>query len=295
VFASVFWKRLPMKMMRVLLGWMMVAGALTCAAADAPPAKGPADARIAFSSARGGAWAIWSIKPDGSDLRQLSKPGPDGQDVDPAFNSDGSRILFASTRGGKAGLWRMGRDGGDVTRICDGDQGCWSPDGGKIVLRRGGKLITRELASGKEKVISPEGWEKCSGPAWSPDGKSIAFALLGENANAVYVIGAEGGPAAKVYGKQGACQPHWSPDGKRLVYETETHICTINPDGTKNRLVTYYGGVQRYARFSPDGMKLVFCQAATPEGPWELYVVSAAGGAPVKLTDGGSDMYPDWK
>jgi Tol biopolymer transport system component len=80
-----------------------------------------------------------------------------------------------------------------------------------------------------------------------------------------------------------------------LVYETETHICTINPDGTKNRVITYYGGVQRFARFNPDGSKLVFCQAASPQGPWELYIVPIAGGAPIKLTDGGSDMYPDWK
>src|SRR5207237_8701268 len=105
----------------------------------------------------------------------------------------------------------------------------------------------------------------------------------------------DGGTPNKVYDKQGACQPHWAPSGKTLVYETETHVCTINPDGTKNRVITYYGGVQRYARFSPDGTKLIFCQAASPEGPWELYIVPATGGTPVTLNDGGSDMYPDWQ
>ena len=84
-------------------------------------------------------------------------------------------------------------------------------------------------------------------------------------------------------------------DGKRIVYETETHICTIRPDGTGNRLVTYYGGVQRYGRFSPDGKAIVFCQAPSPRGPWELYVVPSAGGTPRKLTDGGSDMYAHWR
>lgn len=280
-----------------LLVVMMATFAALSMTADVAPATQPraADPLIVFSSSRGGAWAIWAVKPDGTQLHQLTKPATGEQDVDPAFNSDGSRILFTSTRGGKAGLWQMGRDGGDVKRICDGDQGGWSPDGRKIVLRRGGKLLTRELASEKEKVLTPDDWDKCSGPSWSPDGASIAFAKLGDNSNAIYIVPADGGTPAKVFDKQGACQPHWSPGGKNLVYETETHLFTINPDGTKNRMITYYGGVQRFARFSPDGAKLVFCQAASPEGPWELYVVPATGGTPVKLTEGGSDMYPDWK
>ncbi|MFI5377954.1 MAG: TolB family protein [Tepidisphaerales bacterium] len=271
---------------------------MAAAAAETAPAPQtrPAEPAIIFSSNRGGSWSIWTVKPDGSQLRQLSKPAAEEQDVDPAFSPDGSRILFTSTRGGSAGLWQMARDGTDARRVCDGDQGGWSPDGRQIVLRRGGKLFTRDLAAGKDKLISPDGWEKCSGPSWNPDGASIAFAHLGaENANAVYLLPAAGGTPAKVYDKQGACQPRWAPGGKSLVYETETHLCTVNPDGTKNRLITYYGGVQRFARFSPDGTRLVFCQAASPEGPWELYIVPATGGTPVKLTEGGSDMYPDWK
>jgi Tol biopolymer transport system component len=60
-------------------------------------------------------------------------------------------------------------------------------------------------------------------------------------------------------------------------------------------LITYFGGVQHYARWSPDGKKLVFCQGASEAGPWELYTIPSDGGTPVQLTEGGSDMYPDWK
>jgi Tol biopolymer transport system component len=72
-------------------------------------------------------------------------------------------------------------------------------------------------------------------------------------------------------------------------------LWTVNPDGTKNRLVTTFGGVQRYGRFSPDGTSIVFCQGPTERGPWELYTIPAAGGTPVKVTEDGSDMNPDWK
>jgi Tol biopolymer transport system component len=287
------------------LAVLLAAGMLeSVRAADATAA--PAEARVVFSSTRGGTWAIWIVKPDGSDLRQLTKPPAEAQDVDPVFSPDGQSILFTSTREapgtpgnpGGPGLWRMARDGGSPTRVCAGDQGEWSPDGRKIVFRRTGRLLTRDLAGGQEKAITPEGWDKCSSPAWSPDGARVAFARLGEQSNALYLVPADGGAPTKVYDQQGACEPHWSPDGQKLIYETETHLCSINPDGTKNRLLTYFGGLQRYARFSPDGKQVVFCQGAAPDGPWELYVLPAAGGTPARLIDaaaGTSDMYPDWR
>jgi TolB protein len=189
----------------------------------------------------------------------------------------------------------MSADGANLQRVCDGDQAEWSPEGKSIALRRNEKIWIRQLTSGQEKRVSPDDWPHCSGPAWSPDGKTVAFACRWEAGNGLFLVPADGGQPTKVYDKKPACEPHWSPDGKRLVYETETHIGTIDPDGKKNRLVTFFGGVQRYGRFSPDGRTIVFCQGATERGPWELYLIPPDGGEPVKLTDGGSDMNPDWK
>jgi Tol biopolymer transport system component len=251
--------------------------------------------RIIFSSNRSGAWRLWLVNADGTELSQLTKQDAEDQDVDPMFSPDGKSVLFTSTRGGKAGVWRMSLDGSKLERVCDGDQAEWGPDGKRVALRRNERILTRDLAGGKERTVSPEEWPHCSGPAWSPDGKSLAFAARWEAGNAIYLVPAQGGKPVKLYDKQGACEPHWSPDGNRIVYETETHICTIIPDGTKNRVITYFGGVQRYARYSPDGNSLVFCQGASEQGPWELYIIPATGGTPRKLTQGGSDMYPDWK
>lgn len=266
------------------------------------PAAEPADTgavkpsgRIVFSSNRGGPWRIWSIRADGSELRQLTQARADEQDVDPALSPDGKLLLFTSTRGQTTGIWRMALDGSGLTRLADGDQAEWSPDGSAIVFRRQEQIYTRELASGRERVLSPSDWPHCSGPAWSPDGKTIAFACRWDAGNAVFVVPAAGGAPTKVYDRQPACEPHWSPDGQRLVYETETRICTIQPDGKKNRPVTFFGGVQRYGRFSPDGQWIVYCQGVSEQGPWELYLIPAPGGTPMRLTEGGSDLYPDWK
>jgi Tol biopolymer transport system component len=250
---------------------------------------------IVFSSNRSGPWHIWTVKPDGSDLKELTT-GPEGQhDVDPCWSPDGKQVLFSSTRSGPTGVWRMAADGAKPERICDGDQAEWSPDGKRIAFRRGESLFVRDLATGAEKRLTPADWPHCSGPAWSLDGKSIAFAARWDAANALYLVPADGGQPAKLFDKEPACEPHWSPDGKTIVYETETHIAAIGVDGQKNRLVTWFGGVQRYGRFSPDGQSIVFCQGATERGPWELYTVPAAGGKATRLTEEGSDMNPDWR
>ena len=271
--------------------WLCVAAAAETQAAPQQPGAG----RIVFSSNRSGPWRIWSIRPDGSDLRELTRAGPEEQDVDPAFSPDGKRILLTSTRSGPAGVWTVSADGSKPERICDGDQAAWSPDGKAIVFRRSEQIWTRDLATGRRQQLTPKDWPHCSGPAWSPDGKRIAFACRWEAGNALFLVDAAGGKPATLYDKQGACKPAWAPDGTRLVYETETHICTIDPDGKKNRLVTWFGGVQRYGRFSPDGKSIVYCQGASERGPWELYVIPVQGGTPKKLTEDGSDMTPDWK
>ncbi len=265
---------------------------LTAAEAAAPAARAE---RILFSSNRSGEWRIWSANVDGSQMVQLTQGTPDDNDVDPTLSPDGKRILFTSTRGGAAGVWSMASDGTDLKKVCEGDQGEWSSDGTKIALKRNGRILTRDLATGAEKTITPEGWNLCSGPTWSPDGTSIAFACRWEAGNSLFIVSTTGGEPTKVKTEEAACEPHWSPDGKMLVYETETHLCTINRDGTGNRLITYFGGVQHYARWSPDGKTLVFCQGASERGPWELYTIPSGGGAPTQITEGGSDMYPDWR
>ena len=278
-------------------GWSLWLCLATAAAAGPNDPAGPGGdgGQIIFSSNRSGPWRIWTIRPDGSELRELTQAGADEQDVDPVFSPEGKRVLFTSTRGGQTGIWRMTLDSSKPERICDGDQTEWSPDGAQIVLRREEQIVTRELATGREQRLSPQDWPHCSGPAWSPDGRQIAFACRWEAGNAVFLVPTTGGQPQPVYDKQGACEPHWSPDGKRLVYETETHLYTIDPDGKKNRPVTYFGGVQRYGRFSPDGKWIVYCQGVSERGPWELYRIPATGGTPIRLTEEGSDLTPDWK
>ena len=268
--------------------------------AEKPKAENKPAGEIFFASDRSGSWRVWSIHPDGSDPRQVIEGAKDDEmDVDPNFSSNGKKIVFTSTRGGTTGIWMANSDGSGVTRICEGRQAEWSPDDKKIAFAKNDKIFVRELESGKEKQIVPDSYKICSVPAWSPEGKKIAFACRWEAGNGLFIVSAEGGEEPiKIFDKKGACEPHWSPDGSLLAYETETHICTIQPDGQKPRQITSWGGVQRYAQWSPDGKRFVFCHGNSEKGPWLLYSMPSTGGPPsaaTPLTEEGSNMNPDWR
>ena len=102
-------------------------------------------------------------------------------------------------------------------------------------------------------------------PAWSPDGKRIAFGRGVRDERAVFVMDADGSDARQVtpWALRGG-QPDWSPDGKLLVLysnrdgptDVSANVYTVAPDGTGLKQLTHArgGGVQYLsASFSPDG------------------------------------------
>jgi Tol biopolymer transport system component len=83
---------------------------------------------------------IWLMRPDGSDLRRLTRnpyAGAEcGCDGDPAFSPDGKRISFVRVRAerrGRGALFVMNRDGSNVRRLTPwtfdpGVNHTWEPD-----------------------------------------------------------------------------------------------------------------------------------------------------------------------
>ena len=61
--------------------------------------------------------------------------------------------------------------------------------------------------------------EGASQPAWSPDGKQLAFARAGDGKSQIFVLSFSGGePMQLTKSKYGASSPRWSPDGKQIVF-----------------------------------------------------------------------------
>ena len=206
------------------------------------PSWSPDGKRIAFVSLREGNKEIYVMDDDGGNQQNLTNNRH--EDWHPSWSPDGKRIVFSSTRDKKVKNFRptyeiyvMDDDGGNqqnLTNDLNHDRHpSWSPDGKRIVFAsyrdghfRGEDGITCEIYvmddDGGNQQRLTENRKKDWFPAWSPDGKRIAFASdrKGDLENfEIYVMDADGGnPQKLTNNRPDDWDPSWSPDGERIVF-----------------------------------------------------------------------------
>jgi Tol biopolymer transport system component len=235
------------------------------------------------------------MKASGKDAKRLTDDAH--PDADPRFSPDGKKILYTTLRGGFPEVWSMNRDGSGAAKIAAGSQADWSPDGTSIVLIRDNQTFVRTLAGGAERRITPETWERCGVPAFSPDGKTVAVASRHEESIGIYLVPLAGGAPTKLKTEEACCTPAWVKDGSRLLCQSvKGHIHQVAVDGKDWEQVTFGADIQHDARYSPDGTMIVFSRAPTADGPWQLCVKPFDSGdfEFIQLTKEGSNSHPDW-
>jgi formylglycine-generating enzyme required for sulfatase activity/Tol biopolymer transport system component len=250
---------------------------------------------IVFVSDRGGTMKIWSMRASGRDAKQLTK-GAD-PDADPRFSPDGKQILYTTMRGFPE-LWLMNRDGTKPKFVTKGSQGSWAPDGTSIVFIDDNQTFVRDLASGREKRVTPEEWERCGAPAFAPDGKRLAVASRHLGEIGIFILDADVLESHQLKADEACCTPQWSKDGKKILCQTvQGHIHRVGVDGDNWEQLTFGADVQHDARYSPDGTMILFCRAPTPEGPWQICLKKLDAEDEeefVQITRQGSNLLPDW-
>jgi TolB protein len=196
---------------------------------DTAPFWSPDGTRVVFESDRSGHKNIWilEVETPGAGLIQLtSGPWDDG---DPVWSPDGTRIAHESNREKHWGseIWVSPLDGGAATRLTTTGDGIyhrtadWSPDGGSLVFESNREedspsLFTMSADGGPVTRITPvSGYE--GHPAWSPDGKDIAYESGLTGVMEIFIIPAVGGTPIQVT-KGGGHWPRWSPDARSIVY-----------------------------------------------------------------------------
>jgi len=127
-------------------------------------------------------------------------------------------------------------------------------------------------------------------PAWSPDGSKIIFSSGGW----LNVVNVDGSNLVTL--PLTGFRPSWSPDGTRIMYDWLSGVWTANPDGTNPTRI--HDG--REAAFSRDGSRIVFSAIDynAEVWNWELYTANPDGSNVTKLTfqtpGGNSDGEPAW-
>ena len=165
------------------------------------------------------------------------------------------------------------------------------------VVKRGNRYelqIADADGAGEETALAS--FEPIISPAWSPDGRRLAYVSFENKKPVVYVHSLLDGKrqvAANFRGSNSA--PAWAPDGKTLAVslsrEGGSQIFLINPDGSGLRRITSSTAIDTEPRYSPDGRWIYF--TSDRGGSPQVYRMPASGGEPQRVTfEGGYNVSP---
>ncbi len=174
-----------------------------------------------------------------------------------------------------------------------------SPDGTSFAYSsaaRGSSDVYVQRVGGRNPVLvagdpsRDEVW-----PAFSPDGKQLAFAQ-GGGQGGIFVVGATGESVRRL--TDFGSNPAWSPDGQRIVFSSE-EVGSVYSRGDLSALWTVDVGGGAPVKldpgdaiqpaWSPSGKRIAFWMNLS--GQRDLATIPAAGGPRVPVT---SDVAADW-
>jgi TolB protein len=180
-------------------------------------------------------------------------------------------------------------------------------------------LDARSEGSGSDMRQITSGQNEDDSPAWSPDGRQIAFVSVHSDVSDIFVMNPDGSNVRQVTRELGQnIHPMWSPDSSRILFNTTyfagqvqnegkssdgkrvigekrddfIDLATIRPDGSDLQRITRGGGYT-YASFSPDGMSILHRRQQGEVS--QIFLMNADGSGDHNLSGASStDGWPSW-
>jgi len=276
--------------------------------------------RIAYVANPTGTDQIYTMNPDGSDIRQITHFASSGVGM-PDFSPDGRRIVFVHDMTGQSELYVINADGTGLVQLTN-DPGRrklmprWSPDGTRIVLHREslrthlGVITTmRANGTGDSTELTDDLFDSAQ-PEYTPDGRQILFqSQNGGLVSAVWIMNANGSYKRRLTAAPlEAGGPDVSPDGQHIAFYSQqntdlpTSIWVMDIDGHHKSRLTGPEHFDLYPIYSPDGNKIVFTGDSLTDGPVNIFTMNADGSGIQQIATGlilggcpgGSCLTPDW-
>ena len=237
------------------------------------------------------------VRIDPEENRQLAclPPGMSEQTFD--WSPDGGMYAISTRTGDTSRLALTASDGRPLSELFLVEQVrglAWSADSSRLAVTLGGThgLRIYDRAGGQTVDLQP-GLQAVSRPAWSPDGRELAFFCSGSPESLdICVIGVDGSDLRRFSMAGGfpfiKKQLTWSPAGDWIAFSGVmpggfNDILLIDPvTGTVRQLTTDPLGDTDPA-WSPDGEWIVF--SSNRDGNWELYRIRADGSGLKRLTE----------
>jgi Tol biopolymer transport system component len=189
----------------------------------------------------------------------------------------------------------------------------WSPEGGSIVFasehhnqeaRQFEYTLYRvNLQDGSIQKLVETGNFPPPYPAFSPDGRWIAYNSKRAGDSEIYIMAADGSQGRRLTFQPGEdFIPVWSPDGTRIAflseYNRQRNIHIVEVETGRVYPLTTGDRVIWYVAWSSDGRKLIY-ESYPPSGDGsfgELYTINADGGDERRLTfNNYQEIYPAWQ
>jgi TolB protein len=158
-------------------------------------------------------------------------------------------------------------------------------------VRSSYRLIIAD-ADGENPRVMVESPEPIMSPAWSPDGRQIAYVSFEARRSEIYVQDLRSGSRKRVSARPGVNgAPAWSPDGRKLAVSLSRQdgnldIYTLDINTQVLTRLTSGSAIDTEPAWSLDGSQIYFTSDATG-GP-QIYRVGADGGGARRVTFEGS-------
>jgi TolB protein len=172
-----------------------------------------------------------------------------------------------------------------------GDKGVFSTRIAFVV--RAGNRYTLRIADadgegGQVALASPD---PIISPAWSPDGRQLAYVSFESQKAVVWVQDVSSGTRRMLANYRGSnSAPAWSPDGRQLAMtlsrEGGSQLFVMASEGGAPRRLTQSSAIDTEAAWSPDGKSIIF--VSDRGGGPQIYRIAATGGDAQRVTFSGT-------
>jgi Tol biopolymer transport system component/DNA-binding winged helix-turn-helix (wHTH) protein len=203
---------------------------------DVQPDLSPLGDGVAYSSDRSGSFEIY-VRAFGGTSRGTAITSDGGHNFQPAWSPDGRYLAYHSARHG--GVWVVASRGGIPRQVAaTGSNPAWSPDGRRIAFQTDEQLVVTPTAHGAQQgstiwTVDPTGEHareltrpgQPSGghaaPAWSPDGRHLAFTVFeGGGNDGLWILRLDTLESRALLRRSGLFELAFAPDGSAVYVTT---------------------------------------------------------------------------
>jgi Tol biopolymer transport system component len=254
---------------------------------------------------------IFSIQPDGSGLRRLTR----SLGVDSEPSRSGRFFVYTCGLDVQLDLCRSDLNGENIVQLTHDEAidlfPTLSPDGQQVVWmseqQKHHELYLVD-AQGQRRQLTHNSAYDVS-PSWSPDGRQLAFVSNRDGNYEIYRMAIEGGQVVRLtHNRSVDSAPAWSPDGQWIIYLAEQalplptkSLYRMRPDGSEKMRLTEPQWRLTAPAWSADSQWIVFGAKRFDLTSGQLlqdclWLMPATGGSPVPYrgTEGLTPSGANW-